>query len=117
MDKIIIADLEVFYRVGVPDEERARPQRLLLTITMDVDFGRAVSSDCLDRTIDYHAVSQRLLQFGENREWKLIEKLAAEIADSLLRGFAPCAVRVEVKKFILPQARFVAVQVERSLES
>jgi hypothetical protein len=29
MDKITISDLEVFYRVGVPEEERAEPQRLL----------------------------------------------------------------------------------------
>ena len=31
MSKITIVDLEVFYRVGVTDEERAKPQRLLVT--------------------------------------------------------------------------------------
>ena len=33
MDTITIRDLEVFVCVGVPDEERARPQRLLLNRT------------------------------------------------------------------------------------
>ncbi len=32
MSRISIVDLEVFYRVGVPDEERAQQQRLLLTV-------------------------------------------------------------------------------------
>ena len=43
--KISIVDLEVFCRVGVPDEERAKPQRLLLTVEMDCDFSKAAKSD------------------------------------------------------------------------
>ena len=78
--KISIVDLEVFYRVGVPDDERAKPQRLLLTVEMDCDFSKAAKSDSIGDTIDYFAVSQRLLKFGDGRSWKLIEKLAAEIA-------------------------------------
>ena len=38
MDTITLTDLEVHYRVGVPDAERAQPQRLLLTIEMQRDF-------------------------------------------------------------------------------
>jgi dihydroneopterin aldolase len=107
--KIAIVDLEVFYRVGVPDAERARPQRLLLTIEMEADFSAAAKTDSVADTIDYFAVTQRLLKFGAGREWKLIEKLAADIADSILAEFKPQAVMVEVKKFIIPQARCVAV--------
>ena len=33
--KISIVDLEVFYRVGVPDAERAQPQRELLAVRLD----------------------------------------------------------------------------------
>jgi 7,8-dihydroneopterin aldolase/epimerase/oxygenase len=84
MDKIIIKDLEVFYRVGVPDEERAQPQRLLLTVEMEHHFSRAAASDDLNETIDYFAVSERLRTFGEGRNWKLIETLAVEIADFVL---------------------------------
>jgi dihydroneopterin aldolase len=113
MSKISIVDLEVRYRVGVPDAERAQPQRLLLTVEMEYDFTRAAQTDDLSRTINYYVVSQRLLDLGEGREWKLIETLAAEIADFILRDFQPQAVQVEVKKFILPQARHVAVSLTR----
>jgi FolB domain-containing protein len=114
MAKITITDLEVFYRVGVPDEERARPQRLLLTVEMECDFSDAARSDSIADTVDYFAVSQRLLSCGEGRSWKLIEKLAADLADLILTEFQPEQVRVEVKKFPLPQARLVSVSLTRA---
>jgi dihydroneopterin aldolase len=107
--KISIVDLEVFYQVGVPDAERAQPQRLLLTIELDADFSIATRNDSIADTIDYFAVTQVLLKFGENREWRLIEKLAADIADMILSDFAPESVRVEVKKFVIPQTKYVSV--------
>ncbi len=111
---ICIVDLEVFYRVGVPDAERARPQRLLLTVEMDADFSAAAKSDSIADTIDYFTVSQKLLKFGEGREWKLIEKLAADIAETVLTEFKPQSVTVEVKKFPIPGARHVAVSLTRA---
>ena len=109
--KISIVDLEVFYRVGVPDEERAKPQRLLLTIEMELDFSKAAKTDSITDTIDYFAVSQRLLKFGEGKSWKLIEKLAADIQEMILTEFKPQSVSIEVKKFVIQQARFVCVKI------
>ena len=109
MPKVSIVDLEVFCRVGVSDEERAKPQRLLLTVEMDFDFSKAAKSDDVRDTIDYFAISQRLLKFGDGRSWRLIEKLAADIADMILSGFKPKSVTVEVKKFPISQARHVSV--------
>jgi dihydroneopterin aldolase len=80
---------------------------------MDSDFSAAAKSDGIADTIDYFAVTQRLLKFGEGKSWKLIEKLAADIADSVLAGFKPQSVSVEVKKFVIPQAKHVSVTVTR----
>ena len=111
--KISIVDLEVFYRVGVPDAERAQPQRLLLTVELESDFSAAAKSDGIVDTIDYFAVTQCLLKFGEGKSWKLIEKLAADITDAILAEFKPSGVTVEVKKFVIPQARYVAVSLSK----
>ena len=116
-DTITLADLEVRYRVGVPDAERAQPQRLLLTLEMRRDFTRAAASDDLRETIDYYAVSRRLLALGEGRSWKLIETLAADIAALVLGDFGAESVTVEVKKFIIPEARHVSVRLTRERES
>ncbi|MBI1840413.1 MAG: dihydroneopterin aldolase [Verrucomicrobia bacterium] len=113
MDKITICDLEVFYHVGVPAEERARAQRLLLTVEMRRDCRRAIESDDLSGTTDYFAVAERLKALGKGREWRLIETLAAEIGDIVRREFGVTQARVEVKKFILAEARHVSVTIER----
>ena len=105
----------MFYRVGVPDAERAQPQRLLLTVEMESDFSKAAKSDRIADTIDYFAVTQRLLKFGEGRSWKLIEKLASDIAEAILLEFKPQAVTIEVKKFVISKARYVSVGVRSQL--
>lgn len=113
MDTITIADLEVRFHVGVPDEERLRAQRLLITVEMDLPLAAAAQGDDLLKTINYYDVSRRILGLGEGRQWKLIETLAEDIAQLVLREFRPQAVRVEVKKFILPDTRHVSVRIER----
>jgi dihydroneopterin aldolase len=114
MSKISIVDLEVFYCVGTTDEERAKPQRLLLTLDMTHDYTAAAVSDRLEKTINYFDVAKDLLKFGEGRNWKLIEKLSANIADHILTKFKPQSVTVQVKKFPIPQARWVSVSLTRS---
>src|SRR5229473_1705869 len=114
MSRITIVDLEVFLCVGVSDEERAKPQRLLLTVSMDFDFTSASVSDRIEKTINYQEVAEELLKLGEGRSWKLIEKLASNIADIVLSEYKPQAVMVEVKKFSVPQAKHVSVSLTRA---
>ena len=109
-DRIFIDQLEVHYRVGVPDQEREKPQRLLLCLELELDFTAASESDDLNRTVDYFAVCQRLLKFGEGRSWKLIEALAADIAQTILEEFKVQSVTVEVRKFIIPGTNYIAVR-------
>jgi dihydroneopterin aldolase len=110
VSKISIVDLEVFYHVGVPDEERARPQRLLLTLELEADFTAAARTDAIGDTVDYFAVTQRLSKFGNGRSWKLIEKLAADIGATITAEFKVSRLTIEVKKFIIPEARHVSVK-------
>ena len=114
MAKITIVDLELFLCVGVTEQERARPQRLLVTVEMNRDVTSACLSDRIEETINYQEVADGLLKFGEGRSWKLIEKLADNIADWVFEHYKPQAVMVEVKKFVIPQARFVSVSVGKT---
>ena len=113
MDKIIINELEVFYRIGVSEEERAAPQRLLISVEMTRDVSAAAAADDLTKTIDYYSVARRLLGLGDGQSWKLLEKLAADIAGLILAEFTPEIVSVEVKKFSISEARHVSVQLTR----
>ena len=113
MSFITIVDLEVFYRVGISDDERAKPQRLLLTLDIKFDFSSAAVSGRIGRTIDYYEVTQRLLKLGETRSWRLIESVATDVADKILSEFHPESVTVEVKKFSIPEARYVSVSLTK----
>lgn len=114
MSRITIVDLEVFYCVGVTEEERAKPQRLLISLDLDFDFTTATLSDRIEKTINYFEVTQELIKYGEGRNWKLLEKLVANVAELVLAKFRPQAVTVEIKKFTIPQARYVSVTLTRS---
>ena len=116
MDTIIISELEVFYCVGVTEQERATPQRLQISLELSHPFQDAAVNDNLAETINYDAICQRLLKFGEGTHWQLIETLAVDIAEVILDEFAPTSVFVEVKKFVIPQARSVGVRVRRPLQ-
>jgi 7,8-dihydroneopterin aldolase/epimerase/oxygenase len=111
MHKLIIKDLEVCYRVGVPEEERAAPQRLLVTLELQFDFTKAIATDDLQDTINYAAIAEDLARFGESKTWRLIEKLAADIATFVILKYRPTSAVVTVKKFVLPNTRYVAVTV------
>lgn len=113
-DIITLQDLEVLYHIGVPDEERVHPQRLLITVEMVTDITRAAAGDDLTHTINYYEVSRRLVDLGRGRSWRLLETLATEIATIVLTEFGAERARVEIKKFIIPEARHVSVRIERS---
>ena len=114
-DEIRIEELEIMARVGVPDEERAQPQRLTVSLVLQppVNFGDL--NDDLSRTVDYAGVCEEIRRFVSNRQGRLIETLAHEIAEYLLRHFRLSRVEVELRKFILPETRYVAVRVTREI--
>ncbi|MGI8890233.1 MAG: dihydroneopterin aldolase [Chthoniobacterales bacterium] len=112
-DLILIEDLELSARVGVPDEERAKPQRLTVSITMELRVAFGGLGDDLEKTVDYSEVCLALHRFASGRSDRLIETLASGMANHLLDHFPVALVRLELRKFVLPNTRFVAVRVTR----
>lgn len=117
-DHIHIEKLEVFAQIGVSDEERASPQRLVLNVTFWPAQEAANLEDDIARTVDYAAVCLETKEFARNRADRLIETLADALAGHLLELFEIQRITVEVRKFILPDTDFVSVTVtrERSLK-
>jgi len=112
-DQIHIEQLEVFARIGVPADERSRPQRLTVSITFwPAELGRELGDD-LGRTVDYAAVCAETTKFVDTRSDRLIETLADALANHLLGVFEIRRITLELRKFILPQVEFVSVTVTR----
>ncbi len=112
-DKVIIQDLEVQSRIGITAEERSKPQRLSITLEILHPLLDAGRSDNLRKTNDYDAVARRVRTLAGQRERNLIETLAEELAAMVLKEFRANTVLVRVKKYVLADAQFTAVEIER----
>jgi dihydroneopterin aldolase len=112
-DTILIEQLELSTHIGVPDEEQAAPQRLTVSLRLEVARDFRGLGDDIARTVDYFAVCGAIKALAAERPRRLIETLAVEIAATVLRDFAVAAVEVELRKFILPDTAFVAVRLRR----
>jgi dihydroneopterin aldolase len=112
-DEIEIRRLAVHTHIGVPDEERANPQTLWITVRMRPSQGFHGLQDNVANTVDYYEVSRRLIALAAQKPRNLIETLATEIADFLLSGYPLFCVDVEVEKRILTDADSVSVRVRR----
>ena len=115
IDRIHIEQLEVHGRVGVPDSERAEPQRLSLDVTLWPKI--AELQDNLANTVDYSVVAECVKEFVSQHDYKLIETLGEQIAAHLLAQFNLRKVEVEVRKFVLPDANYVSVTAVREREA
>ena len=110
-DTITIKGLKLRTKIGVPDAERAAPQELEADLRIEPNQAFAAMADDLDATVDYHAVCLGVEALAAEGERQLIESLAHEIAQWVLDHFpAARRVRVELRKFILPQTRWVSVE-------
>jgi dihydroneopterin aldolase len=113
-DCIHVRDLEVFARVGVTENERLRPQRITISLTIWPKSAFETLQDDISRTVNYSELCRVAREFIEARSDKLIETLASELASHLLEHVPIQSVEIELRKFVLPDAKHVAVIVKRN---
>jgi dihydroneopterin aldolase len=112
--EVHIEQLEVFARVGVTENERAKSQRLVLSITLWPTDAFETFHDDITRAVNYSAVCSATRDFIRAQSYSLIETFAAELAALLLRMFPVTRVHIELRKFVVPDSEYVAVRVTRA---
>jgi FolB domain-containing protein len=113
-DEIHIEQLDVFTRIGVPEEERANPQRLTVSISFWPYQQANDLADHIERTVNYSTVAEETKNFLRAESVSLIETLADRVARHLLKSFPIQKVTVELRKFVLQDAKYVSVTVTRT---
>ena len=111
--QIHIEQLKVLARVGVPQVERAKRQRLVLNITLWPARDLRDLQDRIARTVDYSALCRNAKDFLSRQSPKLLETLANDLASHLLRKFRVRKISIEVRKFVLKEAAYASVTVTR----
>ena len=113
-DTIEIRRLQVATHIGVPDEERAQAQDVLITIHMRPSLGFRGLHDDIRNTIDYAAVAAEIQHLAAAKSRHLIETLANDCASHLLSHHPISSVAITIEKHILPDAECVAVSIHRA---
>ena len=113
-DEIHIEQLDVFTCVGVPEEERAKPQRLTVSISLWPYQQTSDLADHIERTVNYSAVAEATKNFVRDQSVSLIETLAEQLASHLLKSFPIRKVTIELRKFALQDAKYVSVTITRT---
>jgi len=111
--QIHIEQLKVFARVGVPQAERAKRQRLVLNITLWPARDLRDLQDAISRTVDYSVLCRDAKDFLSRQSPKLLETLANDLASHLLRKFRVRKISVEIRKFVLKDTAYTSVTVTR----
>ena len=106
---IEINDLEVKGRIGVPESERRTPQRLLISVRFKIEDTFAALDDKIEKTVDYAGVAAEVERVVKTSRAHLIEKLVSNLGDALMARFPMLLLEIELRKFILPNARYVSV--------
>jgi FolB domain-containing protein len=113
-DKILIKNLQAHGILGVYDEERVTPQRILINAVIYTDTRQAGKSDALTDCINYDALSQKIRSHAKNAQRQTVEALAEDIARICLTEAKAQKVLVRVEK---PEAidfiESVGVEIER----
>ena len=113
-DRVFIEALEIECLIGIYDWERTIRQNVVLDIEMAFDNRIPASSDAIEHTLDYKAVSKRLMQFVGDSSYGLVETLAEQCAAIILNEFNVAWVRLKLAKpGAVRGARSVGVIVER----
>ena len=112
-DVIRIERIEVLAHIGVPDDERAQPQRLTINIAFWPGKAGPELNDDIAQAVNYAAVCAEVRKFVGERRDKLIETLADKLAFHVLEVFGIRRITIELRKYILPDVEFVSVTVTR----
>ena len=113
MDTIFISDLRLDILVGVYDWERKVPQKIQFDIEIGLPKRKSGDLELAD-TIDYAAVVARIEGSLAEKHVGLLENLAEQVAQMILREFKSPWVRVSVAKLAaLKNVKRLGVTIER----
>ncbi|MET3931920.1 dihydroneopterin aldolase [Lysobacter sp. OAE881] len=115
MDHVFIEGLEIEALIGIYDWERRVRQPLVFDIEMAFDNRIPAATDAIADTLNYKAVSNRIVEYVSQSSFELVETLAERVAQIVITEFGVQRVRLKLSKpGAVRGARAVGVMIERS---
>ncbi|NIG44718.1 bifunctional dihydroneopterin aldolase/7,8-dihydroneopterin epimerase [Enterobacter sp. Acro-832] len=114
MDIVFIKQLSVITTIGVYDWEQTIEQKLVFDIEMGWDNRKSAKSDDVNDCLSYADISETVIAHVEGQRFALVERVAEEVAELLLKKFNSPWVRIKLSKpGAVARAANVGVIIER----
>ncbi len=98
MDKVFIKNLQVETIIGIFDWEREVRQVVSIDLEMEFDNKKAAKSDDIKDALDYKKIGKRVSSYVKKSKYKLVERLAEQIAKIVLKEFPVSSLILSVTK-------------------
>ncbi len=112
---VFVRDLNLMALIGIHDAEKLKPQRIIVNIDLSVQETEGPMSDDISHVVSYEIVVKKVEAIVAAGHVNLVETLAEKFAEACLKDKRVVAARVRLEKpDIIPNARSVGVEIERS---
>src|SRR5437879_5868732 len=111
-DAIWLIGVDCRVRLGVPDWERNKPQKVMIDIGMETSLTRAGRTDRVKDTVDYWMIEKEVRRIAQTGESRLAEHLAWKVAQRVLRldrRLRRVHVAVHKRPAVMPRTREVVI--------
>jgi dihydroneopterin aldolase len=95
---IEIEDLKVDTIIGVFDEERLKPQTILISIKCQLDLDHNQDLDNIENVTSYSDIKKEIVTFVSASQYKTLEKLITELKKQLESQFPIKIEKLEINK-------------------
>lgn len=115
-DAVLVKGVDCRVRVGVPEDEREKPQWIGLDLELRADYSQAAKKDDFRLAVDTESVANLARETAESQPWALVEAVAERVAAVVLgqeRRAESVTVRARKSPFVMPKTREVAVEITR----
>lgn len=115
-DKILLKNIILYAHLGVKKEEREVRQKIAVDVELSLNLKETARGDDLEKAVDYEKVYNLIKERIEAKKYHLLEALAQDLAQEILKNFKVEEVLVQAKK---PQVKlagpldYVAVEIRR----
>ncbi len=114
MDTIYIEGLKIDALIGIHDWEQDTRQKLVIDIEISWDISDAAQTDDISFACNYASISECVTTFVASSHFQLIETLAEQTAQLVLKEFSVPKLKLRVSKpGALSNAENVSVSIER----
>ena len=101
-DAVFVRGIEFEGNHGYTAAERRSTRRFRVSLTLELSLAAASVSDRIADTVDYFKISEIVVAIGTQSTFRLLERLAGEMARAIHELYPRAAVTVELEKLTPP---------------